>query len=277
MNLNATADAPSRANVTAAGATARSPGVDVAGWLRLLRAELRKLTSTKMPWAFLIVLVVIAAINATAVVFGTDMDGSKTFISTAADQQSLVAFAANALMGATLFGAIAVAREYGYGTVVPTFLASPRRHRAVLAQLTAVAVVGAVLGLVGAALTIAALALSLPTTDYGFLVGVDVVVRLLAAAAYCGAAGAVLGAGIGSVVRNTGGAVTGAVFVLIIAPPLVVQLANGTGSWMPNTLANVLSGVTTEVSVVAAIGAIALWAVIPAAIGLLVVQRRDIV
>lgn len=262
---------------TAPAASTRSHGADVAGWFRLLRAELRKLTSTKMPWAFLIVLVVIAAINATAVVFGTDMDGSKTFISTADDQRSLIAFAANAMMGATLFGAIAVAREYAYGTVVPTFLASPRRPRAVLAQLSAVAVVGAILGLIGAALTIGAVAMSLPTTEYGFLVSAGVVTRLLAAAAYCAAAGAVLGAGIGSVVRNTGGAVTGAVFVLIIAPPLVVQLASGTGSWMPSTLANVLSGVTSEVSVLAAMGAIALWAIIPAAIGLIVVQRRDIV
>ncbi len=259
------------------GAKTRSSGPDLAGWSRLLRAELRKLTSTKMPWAFLAVLLVIAAINATAVVFGTDMDGSKTFVSTAVDQQSLIAFAANSLMGATLFGAIAAAREYGYGTVVPTFLASPRRPRAVLAQLTAVAIVGGILGLIGATLTIIAVALSLPTTEYGFLVSIGVVARLLAAAAYCGAAGAVLGAGIGSVVRNTGGAVTSAVFVLIIAPPLVVQLASSTASWMPSTLANVLSGVTSEVSIPAAVGAVALWAFIPAAIGLLVVQRRDIV
>jgi ABC-2 type transport system permease protein len=260
---------------TTASTTAK--GADRAGWLRLLRAELRKLTSTKLPWGFMIALVVIAAINATAVIFGTDMDGSKAFISTADDQQSLMAFAGNALMGATLFGAMAVAREYGYGTVVPTFLASPRRHRAVLAQLTAVAVVGGVLGLIGAALTITAVALSLATTEYGFLLSAGVVLRLLVAAAYCGAAGAALGAGIGSLVRNTGGAVAVAVFVLIIAPPLIVQMASSTGSWMPQALANVLSGVTFDVSVLAALGAIALWALIPAAIGLVAVQRRDIV
>ena len=246
-------------------------------WARLVRAELRKLTSTKMPWVFLAVLVVIAAINAAAVVFGTDMDGSKAFIATADDQQSLMAFAANALMGATLFGAMAVAREYGYGTIVPTFLASPRRHRAVLAQLTAVGLVGGVLGIIGAALTMVAVALSLPTTDYGFLLSGAVVVRLLAAACYCGAAGAILGAGIGSIVRNTGGAVTTAFFVLIIAPPLVVQLANSTATWVPSVSANVLSGVTSEVSVATAILRIALWAIVPATIGLVTVQRRDVV
>ena len=244
---------------------------------RLIRAELRKLTSTRMPLAFLAVLAVLAGINAFAVVAGTDMDGSKAFISTEADQQSLMAFAANALAIAGLFGAIAAAREYGYHTVVPTFLASPRRYRAVLAQLVAIAVSGGVLGLVGAGLTVAAVALSLPTTDFGFLVSAGNVAQVLAAAAFAGAAGAVLGAGIGSLVRNVGGAVTGAVLALFIAPPLVVQLASDTASWMPSVLAGVVSGVATDVSTPAAVAAIAAWALVPAAAGLIAVQRRDVI
>jgi len=41
------------------------------------------------------------------------LDGSKSFVATAADQQSLMAFAFNAMLGTALFGAIAAAREYG--------------------------------------------------------------------------------------------------------------------------------------------------------------------
>lgn len=243
---------------------------------RLIRAELRKLTTTKMPWAFLAVLAVLAGINAFAVIAGTDMDGSKAFIATAADQQSLMAFAANALAITGLFGAIAVAREYGHHTVVPTFLASPSRHRAILAQLSAVAIGGGGLGLVGAGLTVAAVAFAVPTTDYSFLVSAGSVTQVLAASTFAGAAGAILGAGIGSLVRNVGGAVTGAVLALFIAPPLVVQLARGTASWMPSILANVVSGVGNEVSQPAAIAAIAAWALVPAAAGLVAVQRRDV-
>jgi len=246
-------------------------------WMNLMRAELRKLTTTKMPWAFLIVLVVISGITAAAVIFGTDMDGSKDFVSTAADQQSLMAFAANAFMGAGLFGAIAVARGYAHGTVVPMFLTSPRRQRAMLAQLAAVALVGGLLAAVGAGLTVVAVALALPTTDYGFLVPAADVVRILAASGFAGAAGAVLGGGVGAVVRNTGGAVTGAVLLLIIAPPLAMQLVIEAASWMPSTLATVLAGVGDEVSTPAAGLAIAAWALIPAAIALVAVQRRDVV
>ncbi len=244
--------------------------------IRLTRSELRKLTSTKMPWAFLAVLVALAGLNAFAVVAGTDFDGSKAFIATEADQQSLMAFAANALAIAGLFGAIAAAREYGHHTVVPTFLAEPRRHRAVLAQFGAIGLGGGVLGLVGAALLAAAVALSLPATDYGFLVSTGHVAQLLAASAFAGAAGAVLGAGIGTLVRNVGGAVTGVVLTLLIAPPLVVQLASGTASWMPSVLANVVSGVGNEVGYAAAVAATAVWAFVPAAAGLVAVQRRDV-
>ncbi len=243
---------------------------------RLIRSELRKLTTTKMPLSFLAVLVVLAGINAFAVAAGTDFDGTKAFISTEADQLSLMAFAANALAIAGLFGAIAAAREYGHHTVVPTFLASPRRHRAVGAQLCAIALGGGVLGFVGAGLTIAAVAFALPATDYGFLVSLGNVAQVLAASAFSGAAGAVLGAGIGSLVRNVGGTVTGAVLALFIAPPLIGQLAPESASWMPSVLATVLTGVGNEVSQPAALLALAAWALVPATAGLLAVQRRDV-
>jgi len=251
---------------------------------RVVRAELRKLTTTKMPWGFLAVLAAISATTASTVVWGADADGTKGFISTAADQRSLMAFAANAMVIAGLFGAIAVAREYGHGTVIPTFLSSPHRHRAVLAQLVAVAIGGAVLGFVGTALTVIAVAAALPTTEFAFMVSLGSVASLLAAASFTGAAGAVLGAGIGTVVRNTGGAVTGAVVALIIVPPLIVQLISGASSWVPSALAVALSGVQPEAAGVesqagtaAALIVLAAWAGVPAVIGLVSVQRRDVV
>ena len=245
-------------------------------WLRLVRAEIRKLTTTKLPWGFLAVLVVIAGLDAAVVAFGTDMDGSKAFVATAADQQSLMAFAFNAMLGTALFGAIAAAREYGHGTVVPTFLTCPRRPRAVLAQLAAVLFAGAALALVGQALMIAAVALALPATKYGLMVSASDITQLLAASALAGAIGAVLGAGLGVVIRNVGGAVTTAVLVLFVIPPLAVQLVNDAGSWIPTTLFAVISGVSTDVSMWAALMAVAAWALVPAAAGIMAVQRRDI-
>ncbi len=246
-------------------------------WPKLVRSEIRKLTTTRMPWSFVAVLVVLAAATGAAVIFGTDMDGSKAFISTAADQQSLIAFATNAMMISGLFGAVSVAREYGDRTVVPTFLLSPRRHRAVFAQLVAVALGGAMIGLIGAGLDTVALAAALPTTAFAFLVPAGDVARVVVASMFAGAVGGVLGAGIGAVVRNTGGAVTGTFLVLVVAPPLIAQFASGAASWIPGTLAGVLSGVGNEVALPGAIAAITVWALVPAALGLVSVTKRDVV
>jgi len=244
---------------------------------KLVRSEIRRLTTTRMPLAFLAILGAMAALNAAVVAWGADADGTQTFLSTALDQQSLVASSANSVIIAGLFGATAVARGYGHGTVVHIFLATPRRLRAVLAQFTAVALGGAVLGLAGVALTAGAVAAVLPATDYVFLISTGDMIRLLAASSFAGAAGALLGAGIGALVRNTGGAVTGAVLMLVIAPPLVVQIAGGAGNWIPPTLANVVSGVSSEVTVLVAIAALVLWAGVPATIGLVSSVKRDVV
>ena len=181
-------------------------------WLRLVRAEIRKLTTTKMPWGFLAVLVVIAGIDAAVVMFGTDMDGSKTFIATAADQQSLMAFAFNAMLGTALFGAIAVAREYGHNTVVPTFLISPKRMRAALAQFIAVLLAGGVLGLVAQGLVTSRYRPG--TAEHRVrLPGLRPATSAQSSPPrrFAGAVGAVLGAGLGAVIRNLGGAVTAVV------------------------------------------------------------------
>ena len=245
--------------------------------LRTTRAQLRKLTTTRMPLAFLLVFLAIGAATAAAVAFGTDMDGSKTFISTAEDQQSLMAFAGNALMIAALFGAIAISREYGHGTAVLTFLTTPRRPSAVLAQIAAAFIAGCVLGLVGAGVSAASVAVGLIATEYGFMVPAADLGQVLAASAFAGGAGAVLGAGIGAVVRNAGGAVTATIVLLLILPPLAVQTFSETARWVPSTLANVMSGIETSVGMGAAVAAIALWAAVPAVIGLGSVVRRDIV
>jgi hypothetical protein len=79
------------------------------------------------------------------------------------------------------------------------------------------------------------------------------------------------------VIRNLGGAVTAVVLALFMIPPLAVQLVNEAASWIPPTLGSVISGVSTDVSMWAALAALLAYGLVPAAIGLLAVQRRDVV
>ena len=119
--------------------------------------------------------------------------------------------------------------------------------------------------------------LALPSTEFVFLASAGDIVRLMAASMVAGIAGALLGAGVGALIRNLGGAVVITVLMLFIAPGMAVQLVNDAASWMPSTLLSVMSGVTTETSVGAALLALAAWALLPAAAGLMAVQRRDVV
>jgi hypothetical protein len=103
------------------------------------------------------------------------------------------------------------------------------------------------------------------------------VAQILAASTLAGAVGAVLGAGLGAVIRNLGGAVTAVVLALFMIPPLVVQLVSDASSWIPPALGAVISGVSSDVSLWAALMALVAWGVVPAAAGLLAVNRRDVV
>jgi ABC-2 type transport system permease protein len=245
-------------------------------WIRLVRSELRKISTTRLHWGFVAILMAISAATGTAIAMGTDADGTKGFIATADDQRSLLAFGANAMIIAGLFGAIAAARDFDHHTVVPMFLLSPKRHVAMLAQFVAISLAGGLLGLTGEALTMLAALVALPVVDMDFLMSFDAVIVVSAASILGGAAGAALGAGVGSLLRNSAFAVTAAVVLLIIAPPLMAQLLSD-ASWAPATLLGVISGVEEEPGISAALAVLAAWVVTPPAIAVFLARRRDVI
>ena len=246
-------------------------------WTRLLRSELRKHATTRLPLWFLGALLVIAVAVAAAVLIGAGTDDAEGLFDTMTAQRSLLAFGTNAMMIAGLFGAIAMASEFTHGTIVPTLLLSPRRYRATSAQLAAVLIGGALLGLVGGSLTIAGGAIALPLAGFDLLLPFGTVVRLVLAAALAGAIGAVFGAGVAAVVRNTGGAVTAVVVLLMLGPPIIAQLSAAAASWVPGTLIGVISGMGETPALPAAIAALLAWGLIPALVSVGSVESRDVI
>ena len=85
-------------------------------WTHLVKAELRKLTTTKLPWGFLAALVVVTPSTPPWSPSAPTWTAARRSSLPGADQVSLMAFAFNAMLGTALFGAIAVAREYGHTT-----------------------------------------------------------------------------------------------------------------------------------------------------------------
>ena len=245
---------------------------------RLVRAEVRKLTTTKLILGFGAAAVLLSGLVLLGIVVGSQTEGPGAFVpDTPEVQRQLLAFGGNALLLGGLLGAVAAAREYARGTAVPMFLVSPRRTRAMVAQLVALAVAGGLLGLLGGAIAVGAGAVALPMVDIELQLGGGELAQLVLGSGAAGLVGAVLGVGVGALLRNTGAAVTVVVLGLMIVPPLLGQLVSEISTWTPNVLVTVVSGASDETGLVPAIAALLAWGVVPAVAGVLMVRRRDVV
>lgn len=179
---------------------------------------------------------------------------------------------------ALLFGLVGVAGEYRHGTITPTFLATPVRHRVLTAKLIAYAGAGLVLGVFTVLLTFA---IALPwlaakSVDYD-LADRDVVlflVGVLATAALWGA----LGVAFGSVVPNQVGAVVTTLVWMLIVENIVAGLLPGVAPFTPGKAAQALMRVDAgEVLTMWAAAAVTLGYITAlAAVGAVLVMRRDV-
>ncbi|MFG1912353.1 ABC transporter permease [Kribbella sp. NPDC048928] len=192
---------------------------------RLLRAEFTKLFTTRL-WLWLL----LGAIGMTVLIIGLTigLSGSpgnpNPPLTSPAGQRNLFASAAASSPLAVVLGIVAMTGEYRHETVTPTFLATPRRGRVVMAKLIAYAVAGLGFGCVN---VLATIALALPwlsakhidisLTTIGLprtLIGV-----VLGLAVYT-----VLGVGIGALLRNQVAAIVGTLIYLFVIEGLVAAL-----------------------------------------------------
>lgn len=197
----------------------------------LLRSELRKVFTTRMWWGLLLGLLFVWA--ALTVLQGSlagrgpagspptpGLDDPATLRATYTAGLSL------AYIFALAFGVIAMAGEYRQQTITATVLCSPRRSRVVVAKLVAVALVGFGYGVVGVA---AGLLAGIPVVlARGASLGLagNGVPRALAAAALAVGLWAVVGLGVGTLIRNQIVALLVSIGLAWIAEPIVAVLLN---------------------------------------------------
>ncbi|MEO6712334.1 MAG: hypothetical protein ABIM89_02765 [Mycobacteriales bacterium] len=247
----------------------------------LLRAELRKLTTTWL-WLWMLVLGLAMTGATTSAAIGFAEPGPLG-LESAAGQRTVFAQASAALLVAGILGIVAVTGEFTHRTATPTFLATPRRGRVVLAKLLTYATAGL---LYAAACTAVVLAVALPWLAAK---GVDLVLpgtdlaRTLVGVALEVALYAVLGVGLGCLVRNHIAAIVGFVVYLFVLGPILsgVRATSEVAQYLPyqagNALGRLTSSVHAEILGQAAGGLVLLaWALAFAALGTRVAIRRDI-
>ncbi|ATZ28332.1 ABC-2 family transporter protein [Streptomyces lavendulae subsp. lavendulae] len=208
-HAHAPAHAPSVASATsAAGPPARFGDLLAAEWIKM-----RSLRST---W-WTIALTALFVIGCATVASLADHGGTSGFL-------PFDAFTPGAYMTLMLVsgsvGAVTIVSEHGSGLIRTTMVAVPARHAVVLAKAV---VLAAVWTTVGTVISLAAFLASQAVLD-GRHAGVPLthpgVARALVASALLAPACALVGLGLGALIRHTPGSVAATLFTLVMLPPL---------------------------------------------------------
>ena len=184
---------------------------------RLIRAELLKLTSTRiLLWLSLLILALVALI-----VSLNAAQGSAQELAHAGRQRDLVSSAAVSVLVALILGIVTSAGEYAHGTISHTFLVAPTRVRVVAAKVVAAITAGVALAVVAdvAALALAALWIAGKSAP-AHLGSHDI--RFLHLGTLLGAAlASAIGVGFGALLRRQSGAIVLALVWLLVGEPLL--------------------------------------------------------
>lgn len=195
----------------------------------LVRAEFRKLFTTRMWIGLLLGGIALVGLYVTVIVFtaGSAQGGQNSLppLSDAASVRTVygVPFEVGFLMPLIL-GVTLICGEFRHQTITPTFLATPRRGRVLGAK----AIVSAAAGLVmGIALTFVAATLGailIAARGYPVLLTTDGVPKLLALSAVGLAVWCVFGLGFGALLKNQVAAIVTALALVTIVEGLLTLL-----------------------------------------------------
>jgi ABC-type transport system involved in multi-copper enzyme maturation permease subunit len=186
------------------------------------------------------------------------------------------------MMFASLLGAMSVTGEIRHGLIRPTFLATPKRARVIAAKVAASTIAGTALGLLAEVL--AAGVGSAALSGRGLHIaptGADFA-QLLAGGAVAAALWAVIGVGVGAIVRNQVGAVLGLVVWQLFVEMTLIGSLPSAGKFAPGATAGAIAGAilqqTSSYLLAPVLGALVVvgYAAATTAVGLITTARRDV-
>lgn len=249
----------------------------------LLRAEWRKVTTTKLGWGMLLGAMALTALGVVALIASNGANGNVALpLGDAATQRAIAAAASSAYLFSVVVGIILITTEFRHFTSRPTFLIEPRRGLVIVAKLVVAAFVGIIYGVVCAALAAAIMApwfaakgVTIGWIDNGVLLSMlsDTIVIAIFA---------VVGIGVGVLVRNQIAAVIGALVYLFVLEPLIdiIPVVQNAYPYLPGAAAAAITGASrgnlTHLNAVQGGLVLLGWGLLFAAAGWMLTIRRDI-
>ena len=238
-----------------------------------LRSELLKQRSTQTTLFLFLAMFGLVALAVTMHVIAI----SKPHLSTNAHQLEVFQVGTRAgMLFAGLAGAIAITAEFRYGTIRPTFLVGPRRSPVVVAKLAIGGLVGVIYGLVAEGLMVAAATIAFALRGIPNELTSGDYLRLLVGGAAAAALWAILGVGVGTLVRNQVGALVGLCSWMFLVESISEGFVPGAARLMPGGTGLSLAGNEHKLSAAVAALLLIAYAAAAAAAGWLSTLRRDV-
>jgi ABC-2 type transport system permease protein len=257
------------------------------GLLSLMKAEWRKVTSTKLLWILILASIAFNALNIVILVLvAPDSMPGLTDLSPLMDEgyiSTVLATAGGASVFVLILGIIGMTGEYRHMTITSTLLATPRRGRMVLAKGVTYALLGAAFAIINVIAVLAITLLTLTGKEHAAItpgmIGTITFGVTLGLAIY-----AVLGISVGALLKNQVAAIVIAIIWVLLVEPLVGLFIEGSSKWLPGGALNAAMDVTTAADLTTADvlpvwGGAALllaYAVVFGTIASLTTVRRDI-
>lgn len=243
-----------------------------------LRAESLKFLSVRTTWLFM---AVTAAVVALAVIAQAVTANGVDLPPVSDPETQLMLFQSTSGLApviAVVFGTLGIATEVRHHTLAATLLAQPRRERVVAAMAIASLAAGAVLGLVAAATAVAGSFVVLVVGSTALVADTGRVTASVAGTTLAAGMAALLGLGIGGIVRNQAVAIGAALVVMLAVEPLLGAFVPSLAPWLPSAIASTIAGATPDADpgLVAAVALYGGYALAALAGAVVVVEHADV-
>jgi len=249
---------------------------------RLVRAEWTKLFTTRV-WLGLLLgsCLLVGGFAALLTGFAGNADSGIPPVGDPEFEQLALAQATGANVLFLILGIIGMTQEYRHRTATPTFLATPRRWRVVVAKLLAYALVAVPLALVVLAVNVLVVWLYAGARGAAPSLTADNL-EVLATSGLALVIYAMIGVGIGALVRNQVGAIVGGLVYLFVVEPVIrsIPATSGAYKWMPGGALEAMTATFEGPDLLGAWqGALLLisYGLVAALLGTMLAVRRDVV
>ena len=234
----------------------------------LIRSEYRKLVSTR---SFYWLAAGVLALSVIAVVSVSGQSEGE-WVRDLGGQQFIFLGTFTKLLLIVL-GIRAMTDEYRFGTVLPTFVAQPVRWKVVAAKFVVVAGAGALIAAIGQLVTMGTAVGMFSINGYGLEIGGDMA-RLVLGGTLAGMLWALLGVGIGALVRSQVVAIVGTFVWLMGIEEMIRPRLGDLARFLPGQSGYALA--LHEEALVLGLAALGAWVVAALAMGVVVTERADV-